>query len=424
MKVIAAFGSGIEKRYKESPEKARRFMIKGWHVLKFKFRHFPHKEFLSAEGYLAEMMMDNMIKCAENPEKSAAVSIFTPCDLLHEAGLYTYSAEGLSCFLSGSGIEEMCIKYAENNRVSETLCSYHKTFIGAVECGLVPLPEYIVYTSLICDANMVTFKMLSEKYSIPSFFIDVPMEQSEESVQYVAGQLRKLKVFLEEHTGKTISEENLKKRIEKSASSVDKLKELKRLRKDRYIPMDVLSPMYWALNNNLLSGTDEQKTYLELAVNDAKNAENKKGTHLYFMHTVPFWSTSLQNLVQLKEGAQIVGCDLGDCLDFDFLRDDPYESMAVRMVYNTFNGNVFRRIEAGVKHAKETGADGVVWFCHWGCKRTLGSANLAKKIFEENGLPLLILDGDGCDKRHGGEGQTATRLGAFIEMLEKRGDKK
>ena len=38
-------------------------------------------------------------------------------------------------------------------------------------------------------------------------------------------------------------------------------------------------------------------------------------------------------------------------------------------------------------------------------------------IFEEAGLPTLILDGDGCDRSHGGEGQTSTRLGAFLEML-------
>ena len=30
---------------------------------------------------------------------------------------------------------------------------------------------------------------------------------------------------------------------------------------------------------------------------------------------------------------------------------------------------------------------------------------------------MLILDGDGCDRSHGGEGQTSTRLGAFLEML-------
>mgnify|MGYP007129179057 CR=1 FL=1 len=38
------------------------------------------------------------------------------------------------------------------------------------------------------------------------------------------------------------------------------------------------------------------------------------------------------------------------------------------------------------------------------------------------GIPLLILDGDGCDRSHGGEGQTSTRLGAFLEMLNTETD--
>ena len=42
------------------------------------------------------------------------------------------------------------------------------------------------------------------------------------------------------------------------------------------------------------------------------------------------------------------------------------------------DGSAIRRIEAGIRHAKETGADGVVWFGHWGCKHTLGAAQLAK----------------------------------------------
>ena len=45
-------------------------------------------------------------------------------------------------------------------------------------------------------------------------------------------------------------------------------------------------------------------------------------------------------------------------------------------------------------------------------------AQLAKQKFEAEGFPCLILDGDGCDRSHGGEGQMATRVEAFIEMLE------
>ena len=40
-----------------------------------------------------------------------------------------------------------------------------------------------------------------------------------------------------------------------------------------------------------------------------------------------------------------------------------------------------------------------------------------KEQFEAAGLPCLVLDGDGCDRSHGGEGQLATRMDAFVEML-------
>ena len=125
----------------------------------------------------------------------------------------------------------------------------------------------------------------------------------------------------------------------------------------------------------------------------------------------------MANELRLNENAQIVGCELAQVCDMELDPQKPYESMARRMVYHALNGSVNRRIDEGIRHAKEAGADGVVWFAHWGCKHTLGAVQLAKKRFEEQGLPLLILDGDGCDRSHGGEGQTATRLGAFLEML-------
>ena len=140
------------------------------------------------------------------------------------------------------------------------------------------------------------------------------------------------------------------------------------------------------------------------------------------MHTIPFWSDAVKNELCFQEKAQIVGCELSRVCEPDFDPEKPYEAMARRMVYHALNGSAIRRIEAGIRHAKETGADGAVWFGHWGCKHTLGSAQLAKRKFEEQGIPLLILDGDGCDRSHGGEGRTSTRLGAFLEMLNTETD--
>ncbi len=80
-----------------------------------------------------------------------------------------------------------------------------------------------------------------------------------------------------------------------------------------------------------------------------------------------------------REDAQIVGCELGQTCEPDFDSEEPFEAMAFRMVYHSLNGSALRRIEAGIRHASEAGADGVVWFNHWGCKHTLGSCSAGQK---------------------------------------------
>ena len=189
-------------------------------------------------------------------------------------------------------------------------------------------------------------------------------------------------------------------------------------RADKYIPTDLVTPLYAGMTNNILLGTKEEARYVNMLLRDCKHASPAKGSRIYWMHTIPFWSEAVRRSLYFNEKAQIVGCELAEVCEPDFDPEKPYDAMARRMVYHALNGSALRRINAGIRHAKQAGANGAVWFGHWGCKHTLGAAQLAKKKFEEQGIPLLILDGDGCDRSHGGEGQTATRLEAFLEMLE------
>ena len=233
----------------------------------------------------------------------------------------------------------------------------------------------------------------------------------------MADQLKDLKIFLEKNTGKTISEDRLKERLASSKRTLENYKKYQQMRADRYVPSDLVTPLYAGMTNNILLGTAEEEKYTQMLLEDIKKAPAAKGKHIYWMHTIPFWSDAVRQELCFSEKAQIVGCELAETCEPDFDPENPFEAMAERMVYHSLNGSALRRIEAGIRHAKQAGADGAVWFGHWGCKHTLGAAQLAKKKFEEAGLPLLILDGDGCDRSHGGEGQTSTRLGAFLEML-------
>lgn len=422
MEIIETFGHYVEDLTNTKPKGARWLLKTGWEAQNLKFQFAPDKRLMPADQYLAHLMMDTMLHPLKNPESSAIVSIFTPCEMLQEVGLHPYNVEGFSCYLSASRAERAFLQQAENQGFAETLCSYHKTFLGAAKKGLLPRPKCIVYTNLTCDANLLTFRTLADFYQVPSFSIDVPWQQGEDSVWYVADQLKELKKFLEKNTGQKISEEALTKRLIRSKHTMENYEKYQQARADRYVPADLVTPLYAGMTNNLLLGTLEEEKYTQQLLENIKKAPAARGKHIYWMHTIPFWSDAVRKELCFSEKAQIVGCELAETCEPDFDPEKPFEAMAKRMVYHSLNGSALRRIEAGIRHAKQAGADGVVWFGHWGCKHTLGSAQLAKKKFEAAGLPLLILDGDGCDRSHGGEGQTSTRLGAFLEMLYGEGD--
>ena len=113
-----------------------------------------------------------------------------------------------------------------------------------------------------------------------------------------------------------------------------------------------------------------------------------------------------------------MGCDLSFEGLVEIDPDQPYESMARRLVLSRWNGGQ-ERIDAASEAARALNVDGVICFCHWGCKQTMGLSAILKTRLEKQEFPTLILNGDGCDRRNASDGQTQTRLAAFLEMIEK-----
>ena len=77
---------------------------------------------------------------------------------------------------------------------------------------------------------------------------------------------------------------------------------------------------------------------------------------------------------------------LGCCMD----PDKPFESMAARLVNNIFNGSAQHRIQRALELCRMQQIDGVVYFCQWGCKQTMGAAQLFKSALEAEGYPALV----------------------------------
>ena len=284
--------------------------------------------------------------------------------------------------------------------------------------GLMPKPRFILSTSLACDANQLTFRYLSEFYGVPHFSIDVPFEPSPQAVQYVANQLREMGKFIARQTGQPIDENQLAQTVARSQRTMRLFQQGLQKRAGKQILSDLTSELLRTAAFHFLLGLPEVEAYARQLAREIETAPPATGKQLVWIHTTPYWITPLRALFSRTARVQIAACDMSYEGIVDADPTKPYEAMAKRLVYSPFNGPVERRIQRALEMAKTVDADGMVWFCHWGCKMTLGGARLGKKAFEEAGLPTLLLDGDSCDRGFGGEGQAATRVEAFLEVLE------
>ena len=136
------------------------------------------------------------------------------------------------------------------------------------------------------------------------------------------------------------------------------------------------------------------------------------------MHVIPYYQEDLREMLNFSDRCQIIACDMNYDEFCSMDPEQPYRSMAKRLVYNSFNGSADRRIERSLEMARQLEVDGVIYFCHWGCKQTQAAAQHTLSLLEAEGVPTLILDGDGCDSANTMGGQIRTRMEAFLEMLE------
>lgn len=419
MNIIDQFGTVVGNQSLKDPEKARRLLLTGYRLQEKRLQFFPDRELPPSGQYVARVVMKNIIQSLTKPEQAAMVSIFVPGELVTAAGLTPYSVEALSCFLAGTKCEQAFLRKTEEEGFPETMCSYHRVFLGAALTGILPKPKCMIYTNLACDGNMMTFPYLKDSYDCPGFYIDVPYEKNQESVLYVADQLRKLKLFLEEVNRTQISEEAVRLAVDNSRKAADYYKKQLALRSEHDPVTSLTNELYALFMCHLLAGSESAVKYTKMLLEDVKNAPKGEGLSVLWMHTLPFLQAPVKELFNYSKNMHIRACDFIADGFREMHSKDPYEAMAEKMVYCIYNGNVNQRIQMAEELAEITKANGGILFAHWGCKGTIGASSLIKRSLEDADLPTIILDGDGCNPANTSDGQVSTRLQAFVEMLEK-----
>jgi len=419
--MVKKFGQIVGSSIEKHPKRAQNLLRFGYAYSGMQMKYFPGKHLLPHQVY-ASVVCNRLIRYPlSNPESSAVVNMFFPCELLHAAGIKPYTVEGLSGYLNGACCERFFIDYIENAGMPKTLCSYHKALLGAAFSKVLPKPKFVMFTTMACDANIITFRALADFWRIPLFTVDVPNSIDEESINYVEDQLKQAVSFVEENTNRKFDCEKLKEVIRSENRSMKLYKAFLKKLSVKYIPNDLTSEMYKLLLTHILNGTGESEKYFEMLLDDAEKAEETNNSiRILWCHSIPNWQESIKEVFNNSRKYQLLCSDLNFDAITELDENRPLRSLAVKLLNNHMRGPADRRAGRILDMARYLNADGVIYFNHWGCKKTLGGAGITKKILEESGIPVLVLDGDGCDRDNINDGQMKTRLQAFLEILEAR----
>jgi len=419
-KYIKKFGIIVGHYVETAPHRARALLKAAYQVSGWQMRHLPKRDLLPSQQYLAVLCNKAIVGPLDKPERSAVVNLFLPCEILHAMNITPQFTEGLSCYLNGAGSEYAFIEYAEKSGVPKSFCSYHKALLGAVLSGVLPKPRFVLNTTMACDANTDTFRKIAEHYQVPHFTVDVPNYYGPEEEEYVARQLKEMTSFIEDIMGERLNHKKLQQVMQSEDRSLRLYETYLSKLGLKSMPNDPTTEMYKIFCTHILLGTKKAEKYFELLLKDVENApQSKDEIRLLWVHTIPFWQDSIRNIFNCGDGRyRLIGCDINFDASTVISDPDPYVQMSRRLLLNTFCGSVNKRAEKVIELAKGLNIDGVVYFCHWGCKNTLGGGPYIKNFLKEEGIPLILIDGDGCDRNNTNEGQINTRMQAFLEMLE------
>ena len=423
MSIEQTVGNLICKTAPGHPVAARRMLEAAFSYVAAKRHFLSSKNMAHATEIFNGEIAHHLVKGLSKPETSVMVNIYFPCELLHAFGLTVMFPEVLSVYLACTFCATYYIDAAEKRAYPSSLCSYHKTTLGAAEEGLLRPPLCVANTTLACDANNVTFRSLAEKFSKPQLVIDVPYSPSQENVVYVANQLEGIFYELKNSYGANQQKLSLEEVCQTSYETLLMTRHYLNARKDYHLKTSLTSELCSLISTHCMAGTKAAKTYLERITKEARHGlprKNSKLPRIFWVHTMPNWQLAYKTLFDDASVAELVGNDM--FYDTYSVLDEldptkPFEYLAKKLVYSSVNGSSIRRADTAISLAKSLHADAIILFGQGGCKQTLGMTHILQEKARTAHLPFLEIDGDGCDKRQAFGGQSSTRLEAFLEQV-------
>jgi benzoyl-CoA reductase/2-hydroxyglutaryl-CoA dehydratase subunit BcrC/BadD/HgdB len=364
----------------------------------------------------------------------AAHTIFFPVEILYAMGLSPLHNEvttWTSAMLLGNQAEFLTAG-AEAGLAAE-ICSPHRGLAGAYFKKMLPKPDVVLWTNLICDNTAKSGEYIQEMTGCPGFFLDHPFGDSPLEQKYLENELQDLIDFLERVSGHKMDFNKLSLSVMEMDKQIKLQTEIGKLRKAVPSPFPSRRFLEFLTVDYMFSGQPEATEYLTVLRNElAEMVELRKGAvtqeklRLMTLFVPPIYLQGFLEGIFQEHGAVSVTEPLFTNWKYQPLDPSrPLQSIArksrmipeARTMYGALGQSTIQDIKDA---ALEYKVDGCIYYAFIGCRHTCAVIKLFKDILNEMDIPVLTLDCDLVDPTINPQGEVRQKLDQFFELLEDR----
>ena len=337
---------------------------------------------------------------------------YTPVEIIRAAGYHPVRIKGITDENGAAGESLLC----------SNICSYIKTLTDKKVEGDLDHLEGIVFTNS-CDGMRRLYDawIRIDKGEKFNYFLDIPKNSDDASVQYFADEIQTFKEKLENHFKLKIQDEDINRTISLYNGMRDNVTEFLQKQWNGYVGYSGYE-IYTLLMKGINAVPEKFQDYVSSLTSLMKkigDVPEKDPVPKLFI-----WGSIMENeeIVKMIEdaGARVVSEDF--CTGSRYfdkkveITDNPYKSIAERYLKRSPCSrmvDVFGRIKGIVSLIERRAISGAIYHSLKFCDHTLYDYPLVKEEFEKKHIPLLHIN---CDSAKS-DGQTKTRIEAFIEQL-------
>ncbi len=392
---------------------------------------------------LLKQVMKKYFADFREAKKIAWCTSVGPAELLRSFGFEVYFPENHGALLGATRKAGDYIPSCITLGYSGDVCSYLTSDIGAFlnrktplkdHYGLeaIPAPDLIVYNTNQCREVQDWFSYFGDHFRCPVVGIFPPRHidnVTDEIVVDVAAQFQAMIPVCEKISGVKFDIDRFREVLKLSKEATCLWKEVLNTSKHSPAPLSFFDATIHMGPIVVLRGTSVAKEYYQVLLEELEGkvkaglGQVQNESSRIYWDGMPIWGKlrALSDLFVQNNSAVVASTYCNSWVFDEFDEADPFASSA--RAYTGIFINRSEKAKLKLMHEVVTSfnVDGIIFHDAKTCFNNSNARfGLPQRMYNEYGIPVMVVEGDLCDLRFYSEGQTTTKIETFIEQLARR----